>query len=140
MRQALLLTALLMAITGCSSESAADASMKAALMGSWYYQFNDPSERVVTGVVLMSEGGTYSGRERITGEPSEERTAGPWYVTEGLLKMNATERDGKKLGAADMQYRTCKVEKLTPNGFDCVAGQLGKTLQFKKVQRDHPLS
>jgi hypothetical protein len=122
----------------CTRESAEDAAMKNLLVGSWYFEFKDPSERLIRTVVSLDPSGTYKGREAVTGEPREEHTSGPWYVTEGQLKMNAAERDGKKLGTLQMDYRTCKVEALTTEGFDCLVA--GSKLRFKKVPNGFPLS
>jgi len=123
---------------GCAQESAADAAMKRSLVGSWYVEFKDPSERLVRTVVSLDPSGTYKGRETVTGEPREEHTFGPWYVTDGQLKMNAAERNGEKLGTLQMDYRTCKVEALTAEGFDCFVA--GYKLRFRKVPDGYPLS
>ena len=140
MRLVPLVCALLASMYGCSLESAEDTKVKAALAGSWHYEYKDPSERHVRGIYSLAEGGTFRGRERVAGEPREEGSSGPWYVTDGLLKLQTVEVDGRKLGTRETMFFTCKVQDLSSKQFDCLLVDGNRKLTFRKVPHDYALS
>lgn len=118
---------------GCSVESTADTSMKAGLVGTWEYELKDPSERTIKGVVTLNQDGTFKEKVAVAGEPVEESASGVWHLTGGMLKLDSTERDGKKMGTLDDRYRTCTVASLSAASFDCAFASGGHRLHFKKA-------
>ena len=141
MKRCAILPFLAAAMVGCDSlDSPADTQAKEMLRGSWYQEFKDPSERQIRSVVILAESGTFSARERISGEPHEEQSSGPWYVTEGLLKLQTTEIDGKKLGIREMLFFTCKLVDVTSKQFTCEQEGGKRKFTFQRVQSDYALS
>jgi hypothetical protein len=131
---------LLVVIAGCDGlGSQEDAKAKETLVGSWYNEAKDSSERQIKTVVTLTAVGTFSARERITGEPNEEKSSGPWYVTDGLLKLQTNEIDGKKLGTRETQFFTCKLVDLNPKDFACVQANGARRFLFRKVPDDYAL-
>ena len=110
------------------------------LVGSWYSEAKDSSERQIKTVFTLTAAGTFSARERITGEPNEEKSSGPWYVTDGLLKLQTNEIDGKKLGTRETLFFTCKLVDLHPRDFACVQADGSRRFLFRKVPDDFALS
>jgi hypothetical protein len=132
---------LLAVIAGCDSlGSQEDVKAKETLVGTWYNETKDASDRQIKTVFTLTAAGTFSARERITGEPNEEKSSGPWYVTDGLLKLQTTEIDGKKLGTREMLFFTCKLVDLHPKDFACVQANGALRLMFRKVSDDFALS
>lgn len=132
---------LLVVIAGCDSlGSQEDAKAKETLVGSWYNEAKDASERQIKTVFTLTAAGTFSARERITGEPNEEKSSGPWYVTDGLLKLQTNEIDGKKLGTRETLFFTCKLVDLHPRDFACVQANGARRFVFRKVPDDYALS
>ena len=141
MKRAVVMLLLSVAIVGCSGfDSEEDAKAKEALIGSWYNEAKDSSGREFKYVVTLDASGTFSARERATGEPTEEKSAGPWYVTESLLKLHTNEIDGKKLGTRDSRFFTCKLVELNSREFACVRSGGNGRLVFRKVSDDFALS
>lgn len=127
------------ALAGCDAlESPEDAKAKNALVGSWYMEYKDPSERPVKSVVTLTDDGHFTSRERVGDEAKEGRSAGPWFVTEGLLKFQTVEIDGKKLGRNDMLFATCKLGDMTSRDFVCTQVS-GGSFTFRRVQSDFAL-
>ena len=132
---------LLAVIAGCDGlGSQEDIKAKETLVGSWYNETKDASERQIKTVFTLTAAGTFTALERITGEPNEEKSSGPWYVTDGLLKLQTTEIDGKKLGTREMLFFTCKLVDLHPKDFACVQVNGALRLMFRKVPDDFALS
>ncbi|WP_431098867.1 hypothetical protein [Polaromonas aquatica] len=128
-------------IVGCDGlDSKEDAKAKETLVGSWYNETKDPSERQIKTVFTLTSAGTFSARERITGEPNEEKSSGPWYVTDGLLKLQTNEIDGKKLGTLESLFFTCKLVDLNSREFACVQANGGRRFLFLRVPSDYALS
>lgn len=127
------------ALAGCDAlESPEDAKAKVALIGSWYMEYKDASERPVKSVVTLTDDGHFTSRERIGDEVKEGRSAGPWFVTDGLLKFQTVELDGKKLGRNDMLFATCKLAEVTSRDFVCKQVS-GGSFTFRRVQSDFAL-
>ena len=127
------------ALAGCDAlESPQDAKAKAALVGSWYMEYKDANERPVKSVVTLTDDGHFTSRERVGDETKESRSAGPWFVTEGLLKFQTVEIDGRKLGRNDMLFATCKLAEMTTRDFMCSQVSGGK-FTFRRVQSDFAL-
>ena len=132
---------LLVVIAGCDSlSSQEDVKAKETLVGSWYNETKDASERQIRTVFTLTAAGTFSARERITGEPNEEKSSGPWYVTDGLLKLQTNEIDGKKLGTLESLFFTCKLVDLNSREFACVQANGGRRFLFLRVPSDYALS
>ena len=128
-------------IVGCEGlDSPEDAKAKETLVGSWYNETKDASEREIKMVVTLDASGTFSARERITGEAREEKSSGPWYVTEGLLKLQTNEIDGRKLGTRESLFFTCKLVDLHPKDFACVQANGNRRFLFRRVSSDFALS
>ena len=127
------------AVAGCDGfESPKDAKAKEALVGSWYMEYKDSSERQIKTVVTLTDAGTFFSRERISDDPKEEKSSGPWFVTDGLLKLQTVEIDGKKQGRNDMLFFTCKLAELTSRDFVCTQASGGRAT-FRRVQSDFAL-
>lgn len=128
-----------MALAGCDAlESPEDSKAKSDLVGSWYLEYKDSSERPIKSVVTLTEDGQFTSRERIGDETTESRSSGPWFVTAGLLKFQTVEIDGKKLGRNGMLFATCKLEEMTSRDFVCTQVS-GGTFTFRRVQSDFAL-
>lgn len=128
-----------MALAGCDAlESPEDSKAKSDLVGSWYLEYKDPSERPIKSVVTLTEDGQFTSRERIGDETTESRSSGPWFVTAGLLKFQTVEIDGKKLGRNDMLFATCKLAEMTSRDFVCTQVSGGR-FTFRRVQSDFAL-
>ncbi len=141
MNRVAVLLLLSVVFAGCDGlDSREDARAKQTLIGSWYYEDKDLSERQIKTVVTLAASGAFSARERVTGEPNEEKSSGPWYVTEGLLKLQTNEIDGKKLGTLDSLFFTCKLTDLNSKEFACVQAGGNRRLTFRRVQSDFALS
>jgi len=129
------------AVVGCDGlDSKEDVKAKEILIGSWYSEDKDASEREIKTVTTLDASGTFSSRERITGEPNEEKSSGPWYVTDGLLKLQTNEIDGRKLGTLESLFFTCKLVDLSPKDFACVQANGNRRFVFRRVSHDFALS
>lgn len=126
-------------LAACSLESSADRATKSGLLGSWIYEFKDESERNVKVVVSLGFDGTFVERNHSAGDGPEEFAKGVWRVTDSLLKVESTERNGVKLGTLGDRYRTCAVSGLTSESFNCSFGSSGRMVHYIKVHQDHPL-
>ncbi|WP_411884754.1 hypothetical protein [Polaromonas sp. YR568] len=127
-------------VVGCEGlDSQEDAKAKEALIGSWYNEAKDSNERQIKAVIALDASGTFSARELIMGEPNEEKSSGPWYVTEGLLKLQTNEIDGKKLGTRESRFFTCKLVDLNPKDFACVQANGNRRFVFRRVSSDFAL-
>ncbi len=116
-----------------------DAQAKQTLQGRWYYEYRDPYERPMRAVVTFDAKGTFSTVERAEGAPRDESSAGPWYVTEGLLKMQVGVIDGKKLGTRAMLFFTCRLVDLTTRAFGCEQDGGKRRVDFQRVADDFVL-
>jgi hypothetical protein len=128
-----------LALAACDAlESPEDTKAKSDLVGSWYLEYKDPSERPIKSVVTLTKDGQFTSRERIGDETTESRSSGPWFVTAGLLKFQTVEIDGKKLGRNDMLFATCKLGEMTSRDFVCTQVS-GDKFTFRRVQSDFAL-
>lgn len=128
-------------IVGCDGlDSPEDAKAKETLVGSWYNEAKDSSEREIKMVVTLDASGNFSARECITGEATEEKSSGPWYVTDGLLKLQTNEIGGRKLGIRESLFFTCKLVDLYPKEFACVQANGNRRFVFRRVSDDFALS
>ena len=128
-------------LSGCDAlESPLDKSAKNALQGSWYVEFNDPSERLIKYAVNLDASGAFAARQRMEGEPREENSTGLWYVTDSLFKLQTNTIEGKKLGTLDSFYLTCKLGKIAAEVFSCEQGSKKVELKFRRVKSDFAFS
>jgi hypothetical protein len=132
-----ILALILLLLSGCDSlESTSDQAAKIALIGSWYVEFKDPSERRIKYLTNLDVSRSFTAKQKIDGEAQEEKSSGRWYVTEGLLKLHTNEIAGKKLGSLDSLYLTCKLDSLEANAFSCEQGINKLKLSFRRVASD----
>jgi len=121
-----------------SLDSPLDAKTKENLVGSWYFEYQDASERTVKSVLTLMDDGRFRARERVGEAPKESHSSGPWFVTDQLLKVQTVEIDGKMLGRNDMLFMTCKLQDMTSRDFVCTQVQGGR-VTFRRVQSDFAL-
>lgn len=98
-------------------DSPADAKLKQAITGTWRVEYKTPSEQLVQSTVTLGADGNFIEVESVGGE--QTRYAGPWYVTEGLLKMNGQKINGQGAGVGVQTFATCKLDAVTPASFSC---------------------
>lgn len=128
-------------LTACDAlDSEADVKTKETLLGSWYFDYKDSSERLFKNVVTLTDGGTFSAREQISGESREEKSSGLWYVTDGIFKLQTNEIDGKKLGTRSMLFFTCKLSDVRSKEFVCDQENGKYRFNFRRVLSDFSLS
>jgi hypothetical protein len=126
----------LIMLTACApQEDSADANLKAKLVGSWRFEYKDEFERAVQSTVKLSDDGKFFAVEMVNGEQgfNESRLSGPWYVTEGLFRLNTQLADGKALGVRQQSFFTCKVIEVSAKQFDCDDQLAKKTYTYTRV-------
>lgn len=119
-------------------DSPQDAKAKENLVGSWYYEYQDASERSFKTVLTLTDDGHFNARERVGDAPQESRSSGAWFVTDQLFKVQTVEIGGKTLGRNDMLFMTCKLQDMTSRDFVCTQVQGGR-VTFRRVQSDFAL-
>ncbi|GAB3767377.1 hypothetical protein GCM10028796_28910 [Ramlibacter monticola] len=124
-----------MLIACAPPHGSADVDLKAKLVGSWRFEYKDEFERAVQGTVRLSDDGKFFAVEMVNGEQGfrESRLSGPWYVTEGLFKLNTQVEDGKALGSLQQSFFTCKVAEFSAMKFDCSDELAKKTYTYTRV-------
>ena len=123
-------------LTACTPPNdSVDAELKKKLVGSWRFDYKDEFERAVQGTVKLGDDGKFFAVETVNGEQgfSESRLSGPWYVTDGLFKLNTQVADGKALGSMQQSFFTCKVTEFTAKHFECSDQLAKKTYTYTRV-------
>ena len=87
----------LMTVVACSPpEEVADTKLKQSVVGTWLVEYKTPSEQSVRRTITLGADGNHVEVERLG--DVETRYSGPWYVTDGLLKLNGQKINGQSVG------------------------------------------
>jgi hypothetical protein len=113
-------------------QNAADAELKQAISGTWRLEYKTPSEQLVRSTVTLGADGNYVEIENVGDE--QTRYSGPWYVTDGLLKLNGQKINGQGVGVGAMSFATCKLDAVMSGSFACRDDVAKKTYNYVRAK------